>query len=325
MECLEIDSLDPAFNLALEEQLLRSLPLDHPGYFLLWQNSPSIIIGRHQCAAEVVNAAFAAENGLPVIRRMTGGGAVYHDEGNLNFSFITRAGKKPDFAFFLKPVCGALARLGARARISGRNDLEIDGLKISGSGQLFLDGKILHHGTLLVSMNLERMASALRVDEAKFKSKGVPSLRSRVANLRDFIDADMRSLKNALSDACSSAKGAMPPEILDAAARLAIEKYSSRDWNYGRSPGFNLEKRARFPWGEVIARLDARGDRICACKIHGDFFNSAPIVELENALLNAAFEPQAFAQALAHVEWEKYFLGCRPQTMRDFFTRELFA
>ena len=126
MEHLTFSTLDPAFNLALEEVLFQSLPAGHPGWFLLWQNGPSVIVGRHQCTADEVNADFIRRENLPVVRRITGGGAVYHDTGNLNFSFIEHANgrEKVDFRRYLEPVCAALADLGVQAVLSGRNDIE---------------------------------------------------------------------------------------------------------------------------------------------------------------------------------------------------------
>ena len=154
MQFLSLSSTDPALNLALEECLLQWLPADHPGLFLLWQNAPSVIVGRHQVTLDEIDADFVRRRGLPVVRRMTGGGAVYHDLGNLNFSFMENAhGRKTvDFARYLRPVCAALAELGVQASLTGRNDLEAGGRKLSGSAQSLRQGRILHHGTLLVSM-----------------------------------------------------------------------------------------------------------------------------------------------------------------------------
>lgn len=324
---LETTSHDPAFNLALEESLLRSLPANHPGYFLLWQNIPSIIVGRHQCTAEVVNPAFVAACKIPVIRRMTGGGAVYHDLGNLNFSFIVHSRGKAGLAAFLAPIMAALAGLGVNASLSGRNDLEVNGKKISGSAQMFFDNKLLHHGTLLVNLDLERMADALRVDEAKFKSKGVASIRARVANLGELIGekADMAQLKEALASSCASGREVLSPQMLAAAGELAERKYSTWDWNYGQSPPFNLEKRRRFPWGDVAIRLDVKKGRIRNCALNGDFFSSAPIADLEKLFANLPFEPGAVKSALANVCWPDYFSGCDAERMRAFLTDGIFG
>ena len=220
MQSLSLTSTDPAFNLALEECLLQWLPADHPGLFLLWQNAPSVIVGRHQVTLDEIDSDFVRRRGLPVVRRMTGGGAVYHDLGNLNFSFMENAhGRKTvDFARYLRPVCEALAGLGVRASLSGRNDLEAGGRKISGSAQSLRQGRILHHGTLLVSLDFGELVQALHVDPDKIRSKGIASVRSRVANISEFWTpgSSMEGLRAALLRRCADGAGQLEPEVLNA-------------------------------------------------------------------------------------------------------------
>ena len=215
MQSLSLTSTDPAFNLALEECLLQWLPADHPGLFLLWQNAPSVIVGRHQVTLDEIDSDFVRRRGLPVVRRMTGGGAVYHDLGNLNFSFMENAhGRKTvDFARYLRPVCEALAELGVRASLSGRNDLEAGGRKISGSAQSLRQGRILHHGTLLVSLDFGELVQALHVDPDKIRSKGIASVRSRVANISEFWTpgSSMEGLRAALLRRCADGAGQLEP------------------------------------------------------------------------------------------------------------------
>ena len=162
MRALVVDTTEPAYNLALEETLFDELTTGEEGLFLLWRNAPSIIVGRHQCTGEEINADFVKRRGIPVVRRNTGGGAVYHDLGNLNFSFIEHADGegKVDFGRYLTPICAALRELGVEAHISGRNDLEVKGRKISGSAQRLQHGKVLHHGTLLVDLNFSDLVPA---------------------------------------------------------------------------------------------------------------------------------------------------------------------
>ena len=215
MRFLSLSSTDPAFNLALEECLLQWLPADHPGLFLLWQNAPSVIVGRHQVTLDEIDSDFVRRRGLPVVRRMTGGGAVYHDLGNLNFSFMENAhGRKTvDFARYLRPVCAALAELGVQASLTGRNDLEAGGRKISGSAQSLRHGRILHHGTLLVSLDFGELVQALHVDPDKIRSKGIASVRSRVANISEFWapGSSMESLRAALLRHCADGEGELEP------------------------------------------------------------------------------------------------------------------
>ncbi len=323
MNFLILSSLDPAFNLALEEQLFLSLPLGHPGYFLLWQNGPSIIVGRHQCTAEEINADFVRRENLSVVRRITGGGAVYHDTGNLNFSFIENAYglEKVDFRRYLGSVREALRDVGVRAEISGRNDLEVDGRKVSGSAQRIHMGKVLHHGTLLVNVDFERLNEALNVDPEKIRSKGVASVRARVRNLSECWTpgTDMGSLKCCLLRHCADGAARLDMRDYAAAQALAESKYRQWSWNYGASPAFTEEKRRRFPWGSVNLRLDVRNGQIADCRIYGDFFANAEIGELENMFTGLRYEPESLAKALEDVPLEMYFSGCEPEETRRFF------
>lgn len=319
---------DPAMNLALEEHLFQSLPAGHPGYFLLWQNDPSIIIGRHQCAREEINASLVEELGLPVVRRITGGGAVYHDCGNLNFSFIENVANDGRISFgrYLEPICRALAEIGVTARISGRNDLEVNGRKISGSAQTRAGRRFLHHGTLLVHCELDRLGEILRPSRNKIISKGVPSVRARVGNIADFwpAGATMEALKAALVTQCAPAAAEPATHDLKEAAMLAQEKYRSAAWNFGASPPFDLEKRQRFGWGEVTVRLAVRHGCIEACRVYGDFFSSADIALLEKMLVGVELSRTSVDRVLAGAAWSDFFIGCQPDEMREFFLAAFF-
>lgn len=324
MQFLSLSSTDPALNLALEECLLQWLPADHPGLFLLWQNAPSVIVGRHQVTLDEIDGDFVRRRGLPVVRRMTGGGAVYHDLGNLNFSFMENAhGRKTvDFARYLRPVCAALAELGVQASLTGRNDLEAGDRKISGSAQSLRQGRILHHGTLLVSLDFGELVQALHVDPDKIRSKGIASVRSRVANISEFWTpgSGMEDLRAALLRHCADGEGSLEPEVLRAAEELAERKYRSWDWNYGASPAFTLQRRERFPWGLVDWRLDVRDGIVRDCRICGDFFAAADIAGLEERLRGVRCRSDALAGALNGVAWQEYFSHCDPQRMEQFFT-----
>ncbi|MDR2744819.1 MAG: lipoate--protein ligase [Desulfovibrio sp.] len=324
MEFLSLSSLDPTFNLALEEQLFTALPPRHPGLFLLWQNGPSVIVGRHQCTEEEINAGFIRRENLPVVRRNTGGGAVYHDTGNLNFSFLEnmRRPGRMDFRRLLAPVCLALADVGVTAEISGRNDLAAGGRKISGNAQLLRDGKTLHHGTLLVNLDFSRMVEALNPAPEKIRSKGVASVRARVANIADFWKpgATMETLKHALSCRCAERQAELSRETLAAAHDLAEAKYRQWEWNYGASPAFTEKKQERFSWGSVDMRLDVRAGVIRSCRIYGDFFAATPIEKLEALLTGQKRESGALARTLAGADMEDFFSGCDAVVMRRFLT-----
>ena len=188
---LETGSRDPAYNLALEETVLRRRI--QGDYLLLWQNDNTIVIGQNQNAEAEINRAFVETHGIRVVRRTTGGGAVYHDLGNLNYSFITDAGDAERLTMerFTRPVVEALRGLGLQAEASGRNDILVEGRKVSGTAQRLLGKRILHHGTLLFDANPEMVAGALNVDPTKFQSKSSKSVRSRIGNIRTFLKEDM--------------------------------------------------------------------------------------------------------------------------------------
>lgn len=325
-----IRTTDPAFNLALEDHLFQTLPDDHPGLFLLWQNAPSIIIGRHQCAAEEIDQTMVERLCLPVVRRMTGGGAVYHDLGNLNFSWICaeapgRPMRQADFARFLEPVCDALARLGVLARLSGRNDLEVLGKKVSGSSQRRLPGRLLHHGTLLVYADLDFLGQVLKPSPEKISSKGVASVRARVGNLADHwrpgcnLGILAKTIMDAVVDAPARLDIRPGSDLHMAAMRLAFSKYGCRKWNFLASPPYTLEKKQRFDFGTVCLRLDIAAGQIRQVGISGDFFASLDPEELARSLCGCPATRQDLTARLAEVAWQEYFSGCEPSVMTEFF------
>ena len=332
MHGMLINSLDPAYNLALEQTLFESLTPHSPGYFLLWHNGPSIIVGRHQNTVQELNEALVQRYGLAVVRRLTGGGAVYHDAGNLNFSFLqpctgAEQGRALDFAPFLNPIVAALASLGVQAEFSSRNDLTVGARKVSGSAQLRRPQGILHHGTLLVDLDLDMLGAVLTGAPDKYLSKGVASVRSRVRNLSEVLPQGqgMAEIKAALMAHCASEVMEVPPEAHWAAEALAQSRYRSWDWNYGASPAFTSSRRQRFPWGAVECCLTVRRGVIVQCRIFGDFFAAREVAELEARLTGLRHTADALHEALASPDgvddpaWGQYFAGCEPLVMRDFF------
>lgn len=279
---------------------------------MLWRNSPCLIIGKNQDPHAEINLALARSLGIPVIRRQSGGGAVYHDPGNINFSLIKnlRPGEKIDFSGFLRPVIAALASLGLDVRLSGRNDLTLAGKKISGCALLRAKNKILCHGTLLHDADLDRLASLLTPDQAKLTRHVVRSCRARVANLPAFVT--LPRLKAALL-ACASAMSELPPGFVAKARKLEFDRYRSHAWNMGQSPPRGRVKARRFPWGSVIWQFSLAGRHIASCRISGDFFGDpSPL-----ASLMAGKDPARLN--IAAIPWQKYFPDCDPREMRDFF------
>ena len=287
---LESPSRDPYFNLALEEYVFERMDKSK-SYFMLWQNDNTIVVGKYQNTAEEIDQAYVDAHGIRVARRLSGGGAVYHDKGNLNFTFIVDQADAPglNFKIFVEPVIRALARFGVHAAFTGRNDLTIDGMKFSGNAQYARRGRLLHHGCIMLDSNLTSVADALRVKEAKFDSKAVKSVRSRVTTINAHAPApiSMEDFKGALKE-CAMASGELEPctlteEDLAAIRKLRDEKYATWAWNYGFSPAYDMRREMKFPAGLVTAHLSAEGGKIKAVRFYGDFFGGE-LGELEGAM-----------------------------------------
>lgn len=309
-------SNDPYFNLALEETVFNR---GEPGetYILLWQNSPAVIIGRHQNTIAEINRDFIIRNGVHVVRRMTGGGAVYHDLGNLNFSFIQPAGDQiaPDFEAFTRPVMTALAKLGAVTEFSGRNDLTLGGKKFSGNAQCIRNGKVLHHGTLLFDVNLDHLEAALCPDPAKIAAKGVASVRSRVTNIGGYLSRRMtigefkQTLLACLAEEQPLSERALSADELAEANFLADSRYRTWDWNYGQSPPANLKREKRFPPGKVEAWLDIVNGCLHEVKFFGDFFSTGDPTVVADALRGVRYEREELKICLSGLDVERHFGG----------------
>ena len=296
-------SLDAYFNLAAEEYLIDR---DDPRpVFMLWRNSDAVVIGRNQNAYAEINAGYVEKQGIKVVRRLTGGGAVFHDAGNVNYTFIVseKEAKALDFARFAGPVIDALRALGADAALSGRNDIEIDGRKVSGNAQCVRHSKIMHHGTLLWSSDPERIAAALAVDPEKIAAKGIKSVRGRVANIRDAVGSKMTV--GEFIDYLFGFMGALPRSFTEAEteaiSRLRDGKYSTWEWNFGESKAFSAGVKKRFPYGTVEIRFDAEGGVIKEASVTGDFFGVGEVRVLERSLCGVRMEKNALTAALGGV------------------------
>ena len=309
---LETGSVDPAYNLAFEEYVLTHRT--EGDYLILWQNENTIVIGQNQNAAAEINVPFVEANGTNVVRRATGGGAVYHDLGNLNYSFISDAGDAETMTYerFIEPVTSALRALGMDAEASGRNDILVNGKKVSGTAQRLVRGRLLYHGTLLFDSDPEKIAGALHVDESKFEGKRSRSVRSRVGSIRGALAQDMTMpvfwayIKKALT-AGDLTETAITEEERAAIQKLAAEKYSTYDWTYGRAKPFHFSARRRFPGGTVEACLDVEQGRIKDAKFYGDFLSLRPLDEPEQALLGAKLSREDLTRALGAFDLREYF------------------
>jgi lipoate-protein ligase A len=306
---------DPALNLALEEYVLRSLPSDDD-YLLFYINEPSIIIGKNQNTVEEINAEYVKDNGIHVVRRLSGGGAVYHDLGNLNFSFIMKDDGKSfhNFKKFTEPVVRALRKLGVEAELTGRNDLQVGERKISGNAQFSTKGKMFSHGTLLFDSEIDNVASALRANPDKFISKSTKSIRSRVVNISEFLAEPMTidQFKQSLLAALFEGEADIPfyelnEQDWDHVRTLADERYRSWDWNYGRSPAFNVRQTKRIEGsGTFDVRLQVETGIITGATIYGDFFGRGDSSELAAKFIGARYETAALSKLLEDVDLAYY-------------------
>ncbi|WP_026566080.1 lipoate--protein ligase [Bacillus sp. UNC41MFS5] len=306
---------DPQINLAIEEYALKNLDINET-YLLFYINEPSIIIGKNQNTIEEINTEYVEGNGIKVVRRLSGGGAVYHDLGNLNFSFITKDDGESfhNFRKFTEPVVNALKKLGVNAELSGRNDIEVGGRKISGNAQFSTKGRMFSHGTLMLNSEIENVVSALKVKKDKIESKGIKSVRSRVANISEFLSEKMeigefRSLllKNIFEGQEEIPEYILTEEDWEKIHQLSKERYQNWDWNYGRSPKFNLQHSHRFPVGSIDVRLEVNKGVIENCKIYGDFFGVGDVSEIEAKLTGARYEKNEIEKALADIDTTHYF------------------
>lgn len=319
---LQTGSTDPAYNLAFEEYVLKNRR--DGSLLILWQNDNSVIIGRNQNAEAEINRSFVEQHGIRVVRRNTGGGAVYHDLGNLNYSFITDAGQLQErsAARFTQPVVAALKALGLDAESSGRNDILVSGRKVSGTAQQLYKGRILHHGTLLFDSNADMIVGALNPDPTKFQSKSVQSVRSRVGNIRSALprDMDMTVFWEHLR-VCFTQGGMVPmtlsAEELSQVEELKEEKYDTWEWNFGRSPNYDTCFKHRFPGGSLELHLSVSGGKIAALQIMGDFLALSEVAPLENELIGCPYNEEAIRPVLNRFAFEECLGGI---TREEFIT-----
>ncbi|MGE7648995.1 lipoate--protein ligase [Peribacillus frigoritolerans] len=306
---------DPRINLAIEEYALKHLNIDET-YLLFYINRPSIIIGRNQNTIEEINSDYVDEKGITVVRRLSGGGAVYHDLGNLNFSFITKddGDSFHNFKKFTQPVVETLEKLGIHAELSGRNDILAEGKKISGNAMFSTKGRMFSHGTLLFQSEMDHIVSALKVKKDKIESKGIKSIRSRVGNIADFLKEPMtveefRSflLQNIFKDTGKVTEYVLTETDWEKIHEISEDRYQNWEWNYGKSPKFNLQNSHRFPVGSVDIRLEVNRGIIENCKIYGDFFGVGEVADIERKLTGTRYEKEAISRVLDEIDVRHYF------------------
>ena len=329
-------STDPLFNLAEEEYLLTQKT---DSVFRLWRNAPSIIVGRYQNTIAEINTEYTQEHNIPVVRRLSGGGAVFHDLGNLNFTFIqNRSGSKGSntlrrqaadtsemFRRFTAPIIDALGSLGVNAELQGRNDLTINSLKFSGNAICIHRDRILMHGTLMFDVSKQDLSKALRPRPEKYIGKAIKSNVKRVTNIREHLkkDVDVLWFKEFLGKyICSSDSNAVPysltPKDIRCIEELKKSRYSTPEWNFGNSPKYSFSNIRRFPSGIVELYMNVENGTIKNLDIRGDYFFSRPTEELIAKLIGTPHTREAIQKKIGS-QTEAYFAGIDSEDVVNLF------
>ena len=275
MKYIVNNSHNPAYNVALEAYAFREL-LAEDELFILWINEPTIVIGKHQNAIEEINKTYTDEHGIHVVRRLSGGGAVYHDLNNLNYTIISNKSQEGafDFKTFSQPVIETLADLGVTATFTGRNDLEIDGKKFCGNAQAYYKGRMMHHGCLLFDVDMTVLGNALQVSKDKIESKGVKSVRARVTNILDELPEKMtvEAFSNQLLNKMKESYPDMTEYVfsdddLKNIQALADQQFGTWDWTYGEAPEYTIKRSVRYPAGKITTYANVEKSVIKGMKL----------------------------------------------------------
>ena len=298
MLCIVLKNNNPFYCLATEEYLLKNFDDD---IFMLWQSDKTVVVGKHQNALGEVNYRYVRENDITVARRISGGGTVYHDAGNVNFAFIKNVKSPAEISFkqFTEPVVEALAQLDIEATTSGRNDLLIEGLKISGNAEHVFKNRVLHHGTLLFNSDLENLGNSIKVIPGKYTSKAVQSNRSPVSNISPFLkkEMDIESFIDFMIGVQLKKDGAKSYEITaedeEAINKLVDEKFITWDWRWGYSPKYSFKNEIILDGKKLLVQLYVKKGTIESCVIEGDYFSEEEKNRIANTLVGKHhfFEP----------------------------------
>ena len=313
MRYLKNPSTNPYYNMAFDEYCLESLPIDEPVFFL-WQNRPAVIVGYNQEVNTEVNLDYLKEKGIDLVRRVTGGGAVYHDLENLNYTIVGRSEDlERDYPEYAALMMKALQALGVPATLSGRNDILVEGKKVSGFAKRVCKDRLMVHGTLMYNVDVDVLTHVLNPSTTKLQSKGIASVRSRVTNLCNYLPelSDIQAFKNRLEEILSNnyldAEYKLSEADLAHIQRLTDEKFATWEWNYGRSPKATLVHSARLACGTVEIHLTLAENRIASCRFGGDFLGNLPASDVEKALTGIPYEINEIRKCLSKLEISRYF------------------
>ncbi len=327
MLIIKSESTDAYFNLALEEYLLKNFNED---VFVSAINEPSILVGVNQNTYQEINALYVRQNNIKVIRRLSGGGTVFQDHGNINFSKIHKrdGSKLTDFSKLSNFIIEFVKeKLGVDAEFVGRNDLVIDGKKFSGHARLFMENKILHHGTLLISSNMTSLVDALKFNDEKYQEHELESNEGRVTNVSEYMD-EVISTEKVLDLLHNYVRSKSPEAIVynltqedtEKINELVEKKYSVWDWNYGKEEELSKYKSWSFENGNVEVFANIEDDIIQNIKIYGDFFSEKSIVDVENRLMGCKIVREDIIKSLADIDLNNYMFGLS----NDIFVKSFF-
>ena len=308
-------STNPYYNMAFDEYCLESLSINEP-VFYLWQNRPAVIVGFNQEVNTEVNLDYLKENGIDLVRRVTGGGAVYHDLGNLNYTIVGRSEDlERDYPEYASIMAKALQKLGVPATLSGRNDILVEGRKVSGFAKRVCKNRLMVHGTLMYNVDVDVLTKVLNPSNTKLQSKGIASVRSRVANLCEYlpnvpdIQTFSKQLEEILSHHYQDTEYQLSEEDLANIQQLTDKKFATWEWNYGRSPKATLTHSSRLACGTVEIHLTLTENRISSCRFGGDFLGNLPATDLESALIEVIYDTENIEKRLSSFTISDYFDG----------------
>lgn len=317
----------PDFNIALEEYCFKNLA-HFDKIFILWINEPSIIVGKNQNTLAEINENFIKEQGIHVVRRISGGGAVYHDLNNLNYTIISSENKESknfDFKAFSEPVIQTLKDLGVEAEFSGRNDITINGKKICGNAQAYLNGRVMHHGCLLFDVDLTVLSKALETSNEVVDAKGVKSVRSRVVNILPHLEVKI-TINEFAEKILNHMKQKYPEMIeykfskeeLDEIEKNRREKFGNWNWNFGSNPNAEIVRERRYPAGKTQLFINTKNGVIEDIAFFGTFFGvKSDLTEVRELLKGVKYSAKEISEALSAIDTTSYFAGFTLEELTD--------